>query len=60
MILCLYLGLSKETVIPIRVYDYKHGGKRILPWQDRGLYNYVIYYKFVNWPSKILMLVISF
>uniref|UniRef100_A0A2S2PV52 YLP motif-containing protein 1 n=1 Tax=Sipha flava TaxID=143950 RepID=A0A2S2PV52_9HEMI len=29
-------GLSKETVIPIRVYDYKHGGKRILPWQDRG------------------------
>ncbi|XP_050542910.1 YLP motif-containing protein 1-like isoform X2 [Daktulosphaira vitifoliae] len=29
-------GLSKETIIPVRIYDYKHGGKRKLPWQDRG------------------------
>lgn len=36
IILHLYLGLSKETIVPIRVYDHKHGGKRSLPWQDRG------------------------
>jgi len=46
----LYLGLSKETVVPIRIYDYKHGGKRILPWQDRGLYNYYLCIK-----SKIIV-----
>lgn len=39
-LIILRLGLSKETMVPIRVYDYKHGGKRILPWQDRGLYFY--------------------
>jgi len=36
------LGLSKETVVPVRIYDYKHGGKRILPWQDRGLFSYIL------------------
>jgi len=40
----LFLGLSKETVVPVRIYDYKHGGKRILPWQDRGLYSYNLLY----------------
>lgn len=44
----LYLGLSKETVVPIRIYDYKHGGKRILPWQDRGLYSYHLMYSIKN------------
>lgn len=42
-VIYLYLGLSKETVVPVRIYDYKHGGKRILPWQDRGLYSYKLY-----------------
>jgi len=43
-IIYLCLGLSKETVVPVRIYDYKHGGKRILPWQDRGLFNYILMY----------------
>ncbi|XP_050432303.1 uncharacterized protein LOC126840529 isoform X2 [Adelges cooleyi] len=29
-------GLSKETIVPVKIVDYNHGGKRLLPWQDRG------------------------
>jgi len=43
-VIYLCLGLSKETVVPVRIYDYKHGGKRILPWQDRGLFCYILMY----------------
>lgn len=46
-VIYLCLGLSKETVVPVRIYDYKHGGKRILPWQDRGLFRYILNNKIV-------------